>query len=210
MGVVFWLFSYFTTVLVIVILALSIGSFLYILTELTEEFPTITGRILSYMLIGISILQAVLWLDGLGTKETFLSFLSYGCYYLMLKDFPWLNLTSFATISSILCFLLTNVVWLRYFIIQKHIDPISTIGFFITNVWFIPCGLFISLSINENVLPGMIGSQYSTDNGLSNLATTGGGRKKSAFRTVYDLIYNQINQVLGVLNPMKLLQDKKK
>eukprot|EP01040_Poterioochromonas_malhamensis_P013914 gene13914-15358_t len=201
MGVAFWLFSYFTTCLAILLLALCIASGLYLLTELTEEFPTMTGKVLNYLLITVTVLQVIFWLDGFPTLESLVQFGSLGCYYLMLKDFPFVEFLSFQTIGSMLLFLITNVLWLRYFLMNSY-DVLSIIGYFITNVWVVPCGLFISLSINDNTLPGLAG-QVNKDNGL-------GGRRQSAFRTLFDFVYQQIVTVGGLLNPLKLLQDKRK
>ena len=118
----------------------------------------------------------------------------------MLKDFPFVEFISFPTIGSVVLFLITNILWLRYFISHTY-DALSIIGFFITNVWTVPCGLFISLSINDNTLPGVAG-QINRDNGL--------GRQRSIFRSMFDYVYGEFMKVGGVLNPLKLLQDKRK
>jgi hypothetical protein len=206
MGAVFWLFSYFSASLAILLLALCLASGLYLLTEVTEEFPTLTGKVMNYLLITVTVLQVILWLDGLPTMESVVQLISLGLNFMMLKDFPFCEFLSIQTIGSILFFLLTNLLWLRYFVFHIY-GPVAIIGFFITNVWIVPCGLFITLSINDNTLPGMIG-QSNRDNGLNNLST--GGRHRSIFRALFDYCYSEINKVGGVLNPMKLLQDKRK
>lgn len=209
MGLFFRIFSYFTQGLAILLLALAIASGLYLLTELTEEFPTLTGKFLKYILIVTSVIQICLWLDGLPTLESLIQIASFFCNYLMLKDFPFVEIISFPTISSVLLFLITNGFWLRYFILVEHYAPLPTIGFFITNVWLLPCGLFISLSINDNTLPGMIG-KVNRDNGITMGGGVGGGRHRSIFRMIFDGFYSQIAAFGGILNPIKLLQDKKK
>ena len=39
------------------------------------------------------------------------------------------------------------------------VDMLHMIGFFLVLVWFVPMGIFVSMSISDNVLPGVLGGQ---------------------------------------------------
>lgn len=210
MGVVFWLFGYISGYVAILALALALAAGLYFVAELAEEFPSTTGKILKYSLAVVTVLQVVLWIDGLPWFECVAELVALVAYASMLQTFPFVQFVSLPTVSSMLLFLATNLFWLRYFIRSEH-DMLSIIGYFVIMVWTVPCGLFISLSVNDNTLPGLIGQSSPASNGLSDLSSS--GKKKSIFRTVFDYIYENLTilaNTFGVLNPLKLLQDKKK
>lgn len=207
-GVIFWIFGYISGYVAILALALSISAGLYFLSELAEEFPSTTGKVLKYGLAGVAAMQLILLIDGLPLFECGVEFVALIAYTSMLNSFPFVKFVSLPTISSMILFLATNLCWLRYFIKSEH-DALSIIGYFVIIVWAVPCGLFISLSVNDNTLPGLLGQSTSGSNGLGE--TT--GKKKSIFRTIFDAVYENLTVLMntfGMLNPLKLLQDKKK
>lgn len=183
MGVVFWLFSYVSGYIAILLLALSISSGLYLLAEIAEEYPTLTGKCIKY-LTGIAlVLQVVLWLDGLPAYQSIVGLLSHVVYASMLKQFPFVQLYSVQSLLSVIAFFACNIVWLQYFIETGAYEMLQVLGFFVLLVWAVPCALFISVSLNDNSLPGMFAVAKSS-NGLDNLA----GRKKSFFRVCLDYL----------------------
>ena len=207
MGVVFWLFSYVAGYITILTLALAISAGLYLLSELTEEFPSTVGKVLTYSLIVVTVLQLVLWADGLPWFECGVELVALAAYASMLRTFPFVQLVSVPTIASIILFLATNLCWLQFFVKSEH-DALSIIGYFVVIVWAVPVGLFISLSMNDNTLPGLIG-QTGGSNGLNETSS----KKRSVFRMVLDYLYEYftiLTNTFGILNPMKLLQDKRK
>lgn len=208
MGVLFQFFSFISGYIAILILALCIASGLYLLTEFTEEFPTFTGQILKYILVTISILQVLLYFDGLPLFESSIQFISLGIYAYMFKDFPFVEFFSVPTVASMVAFLVTNVVWLNFFL-RMSSDTLTIIGFFIVLVWILPCGLFVSLSVSDHVLPGITGIP-AADNGLENTDSKASGKKKSAFRVAFDSFFEMLASMGGGFRVFSAVQDKKK
>lgn len=209
MGVIFWIFSYATCYLSIVVLALSIAAGLYLLAEITEEYPTMTCKVLKFMTGTLAALQLLLWMDGLPAIPSIVQLIAFGAYASTLSNFPFIQLLSVPTISSFVLFLVTNGLWL-YFLIKSSIDAVSTIGFFLVIVWAIPCGLFISLSVNDNILPGSSHEQRSF-NGLDQVPVK--SKQKSIFRSSFDVVADYMWLVPGVgtvLNMFRMMSDKKR
>lgn len=213
MGVVFWFFSFVSTFISLVVLALSIASGLYFLSEIAEEFPTAAGKVMKYSLLVVSVCQFILWIDGLPLIPCIFQFCALASYFSTLRNFPFVQLTSWQAIASMILFLVTNGFWLHYFLSQRQ-NILPILGFFVVIVWLVPCGLFVSLTVNDNVLPGVIG-QPKAANGLSSSTNnnSGKGKSKSIFKTMFEAFTDSNN--VGVLFPMAgqafgLLQQKRK
>jgi hypothetical protein len=207
MGTVFWLFGYISGYVAILALAMCIASALYLLSEFAEEFPSATSKIIKYLLVGSSVLQIVLWMDGLPLYESILQCLAFGAYSSMLQTFPFVRLLSWRTVSSILLFLSTNLLWLRYFL-KNHKEPLPIVGFFLVVVWSVPCGLFVSISVSENQLPGALSvtSENNNHNGIDS-------KGSNVFRKLYDFLATHISEFLGSMglsSPTRLVQDKRR
>lgn len=209
MGVLFWLFSYVTCYISIVAVALCITSGLYLLAEITEEYPTMTCKVLKYLAACLSLIQVVLWIDGLPHLPCIVQLLAYGAYVSTLQNFPYVQFVSIQMISSLILFLVTNGLWLHS-MINSTVDAVSTLGFFLVVVWALPCGMFISLSANDFMLPGLP-SQPIGSNGIENVSTR--TKQKSIFRSSFDALAEHMYLVPGVgtvLNMYRMMADKKR
>lgn len=175
----FWLFSYISGYIAILLLALSISSGLYLLAELAEEYPTLTGKCIKYLTGVALVLQVVLLIDGLPMYQSCIGLVSHVIYASMLKQFPFVQLYSVQSLLAVLAFFACNIVWLQYFIENGTYEMLQVLGFFVLLVWAVPCALFISVSLNDNSLPGMFGGKGS--NGLENIS-----KKKNFFRSILD------------------------
>ena len=91
MGVVFWLFSWASAYLSLLVFALALSSGMYIVAELCEEYPTISGKIIKITLIVVLVIHLVLWIDGIPWKESLTGIASHCCYGLMLRNFPFVQ-----------------------------------------------------------------------------------------------------------------------
>merc|ERR1712216_244986 len=81
-------------------------------------------------------------------------------------DFPFIELTSPNFLGSCAMMVLSHYFWISHFNTTLH--PITYImGFFFTCVWLIPFMYFISLSINEFVLPCEFPSWKDSQQALS-------------------------------------------
>lgn len=182
---------------------------MYLLAEITEEYPTMTCKVLKYLAASLALIQILLWFDGLPTLPSILQLISYGAYASTLNKFPVVQLLSIPTVSSVILFLVTNGFWL-YFLINTSIDAVSILGFFLVVVWSLPCGLFISLCANDFILPGLT-NQSMGSNGLDERQSK--LKQKSIFRASFDATADYLYLVPGigtVLNMYRMLGDKRR
>merc|ERR1711934_755174 len=98
-------------------------------------------------------------------------------YYRLLEmDFPFIELTSPNFLGSCAMMGSSHYFWISYF--NTTLYPITYImGFFFTCVWLVPFAYFISLSINEYVLPCEFPS-YKQQQQDSYMQASGGSEKK--------------------------------
>ena len=197
-GTLLWLFCGIWGYLCLLLLAISISSGLYLLAELAEEYPTLAGVILKrYTLPVVVGVHIVLWVDGLPTFECFLGLLAHACYWKLLESYPMLSLKSYEAPLSLFMFLLSHYFWFVYFT-EPNVygmpgrDILHIIGFFVVLVWSVPMGLFVTLTISDNVLPGSGNSKHGSTDHLNR--TAGSMHKKGAnvFKTVYDFFQHII------------------
>lgn len=213
MGIVFWLLGYVSGFVTLVLLALSISSGLYLLAELAEEFPTMSGKITKYLLISILILHVILWIDGIPLMETACSIAAHLIYGSMLRNFPFVDLVSFPALGSVFAFVGCNVMWLFFFTRQVS-HPIQVIGFFVVCVWSVPCALFVSLTPNENALPVLSGPgarMMHGDGADQGIAMT--GKKKSMFKMISDSImgfFERFGNFSGIVQALSAISNKRK
>ena len=205
-GALLWLFCGIFGYLSLILLAVCISSALYLLAELAEEYPSQVGNILKNVLFPVVIgLHLVLWIDGLPFLETFLGLASHGCYYLMLQHYPLLKLNSYEAPLSLFMFVISHYFWFVFFTdpMNYHLpgrDLLHLVGFFVVLVWSVPFGLFISLTISDNILPGSHRSSGSNDhlNRESNGAgfvQAAKGKGANAFKTFYDFFQHIIESI---------------
>ena len=217
MGAIFWFLGYISSLVTIILAALSMSSGLFLLAELAEEYPTMAGKITKNLLIFVLILHLVLYLDGLPLFESLTGMISHLMYGSMLNDFPFVEILSVQCIGSIICFVLCNVLWFKYFL-SIYYDPLQIIGFFVISVWSIPLALFVSLTLSENTLPGGLTHLiYQTKGSGANegvLPLSSNLHKKSIFKIIYDVISRTLSKIsifgIEVFNAMKTLNDKRK
>lgn len=209
---VFWLLGYISGFLTLVLLALSISSGLYLLAELAEEFPTMSGKITKYLLASILIFHVILLIDGLPWRESLCSIAAHVIYASMLRNFPFVDIVSVSTIASSLAFICCNVMWLLFFT-RKYHEPLQVIGFFVLCVWSIPCALFVSLTPNENALPVLSGPGARMMAGDEIHGLNASGKKKSMFKMIWDSvlgIFERLAASSGLMQIFGALSNKRK
>lgn len=214
MGLIFWLFGYISGYVAILALAMCIASALFVLSEFAEEFPSLTAKIIKYLLAGSLFIQVILWIDGLPAYESTVQCLALIAYASMLQTFPFIRLLSISTVASVLLFLSTNLLWLRYFL-KNHKEPLPIVGFFLVIVWAVPCGLFVSISVSENQLPSALSSEPSS-NGIDNdgnFGTSSSSKNKNIFRKLYEFVARFLSELfgkVGLASPTQILNEKRR
>jgi len=184
--------------LALLVVAFSISSGLYFVAELAEEYPTRAGRVLKWSLGVVMFLHVLLWLDGLPLYESFMGILCHCAYCSMLQAYPFVELVSVQSVLSALAFLVSHYVWFQYFL-DNISDAFHIVGFFLVFVWLVPCGLFVSLSISENTLPGLGGggARFNSSSSSSSSGSSGKGGKTNLFKSLYDTASSFSSNVAG-------------
>jgi hypothetical protein len=221
MGVVFWTLGYASGFLILVLAALSMSSGLFLLAELAEEFPSMARKIIQYMLVLIVVLHVVLYIDGLPFLEATTGVLVHTFYSTLLNSFPFIEIFSIKSVGSVVGFLICNAVWLHFFY-DNFYEPLQVIGFFVVCVWSVPIGLFVSLTLSDNALPGGGGFSniiYRSNGGGGNvdssgILTTSSGKKRGLYLVIYDAGNQFLSSVsiygVSIFNIFRAAQDKKK
>jgi len=140
--------------LFLVFIAICLACGLYYMAELAEEYPTLTKRIIKYCIWIIMALHPLLWVfESFPFLPVGFGIATHAMYYrLLVMDFPFIELTSANFLGSCAMMVISHYFWISFY--NTTLYPITYVmGFFFTCVWLIPFAYFISLSINEFVLP---------------------------------------------------------
>jgi hypothetical protein len=99
--------------------------------------------------------------------QSVVGILSHIVYATLLKNFPFVNLVSLEAILSLVAFVVSHFVWIQHFRDSPgNQNFLTMVGFFFVMLWLVPFGISVSVSINENILPG-VGPSTSSSNGLN-------------------------------------------
>jgi Transmembrane adaptor Erv26 len=157
----FVLLVYVSGYMFLVFAAVCLACGLYYLVELAEEYTTLTKRIIRYVIYGQMAVHALLWsYERFPFVQCAVGALAHAAYFLLLSTFPFINPKSAPFVTS-LCFLVVdNVMWFRFFqadvelFYSYRVAPGPAVAsFFLLVVWLVPLAFFISLSVNDAVLP---------------------------------------------------------
>jgi hypothetical protein len=180
MGFLLTVVTYGAGYLLLLLFALSISVGLYFAAELAEEYPSATGKALKIAMGSVFTLHLILLIDGIPFFKVFISLLCNVAYAFLLKDYPFIQLASLPSLLSLVSFVVSHYIWFDYFLYDRQ-DIFVLLGFFFLIVWLIPFSLFISLSVNDNILPGI--SAPNSSNGIN-----GPRRGTNMFKFVFDSI----------------------
>ena len=148
-----------------------------------------------YTLPAVVSVHIILWVDGLPTFEIFLGLLAHACYWKLLESYPILTIKSYEAPMSIFMFLISHYFWFTYFS-EPNVygmpgrDILHIVGFFVVLVWTIPMGLFVTLTISDNVLPSA--GNTSTDHLKRTTDLTAHKKGANVFKTVYDFFQHMV------------------
>lgn len=141
--------------------AICLACGLYYLVELAEEYTRFTKRLIHNAILGELVLHFFLWAyERMWFVPNLIGVISHVSYLLLLRSFPYIKPSSPPFLISCVLFITSNLVWYRYF----HSDPeffyhyrvgpmASTASFFFLCIWLVPLGFFVSLTVNDSVLP---------------------------------------------------------
>ncbi|XP_074642618.1 protein TEX261-like [Tubulanus polymorphus] len=148
-----YLLSWVAMLLQIVFITLSIAAGLYYLAELVEEYTSITGRVIKYLIFAtIGVYVALLLFEDLPLTLIIGGFVANVAHLFILQTFPYIAFTSPSFIIGTVMLLVNHYFAFSYFSNVWH--PFSEVlAFFTVCLWLVPFLFFVSLSANELVLP---------------------------------------------------------
>nr|XP_054766259.1 protein TEX261-like [Lytechinus pictus] len=133
----------------------SLAAGLYYMAELVEEYTVMAAKCIKWLHIGTAAIYIGLILfEDLPYSLTFVGLFSVFMYSLMLKNFPFIELTSPTFIISCVLVVVNHYFAFSYFSDVWH--PFSEVlAYFTLCLWLVPFAFFVSLSAGDNVLPTM-------------------------------------------------------
>lgn len=148
-----YILSWIALIIQIIFLTLALAAALYYLAELIEEYTVLAAKLITYM-IGIvtAIYLGLLLFEGFPYLLIAAGLLSNGTHYLLLKDFPFISLTSPVFLFGCV------MVFVNHYLAFQHFASVwypfsEVLAYFTLCLWLLPFAFFVSLSANENVLP---------------------------------------------------------
>ena len=157
-----------TVLLIILFTALSYATGLFYMAELAEEFPTLTKRIVRYLVIGLAVLHVLALFSALPKLPLVLGLLLHLSYLPLLTTFPVLPLSSPVFYLAVLLLVATQVGWYyqmptspytsypsyNYSTVRTY-STAQLLAFYLLFVWLVPLVLFIAGSVTGQSLPVM-------------------------------------------------------
>ncbi|XP_077992700.1 protein TEX261-like [Glandiceps talaboti] len=157
-----YLLSWVALAIQICLVTLSLAAGLYYLAELVEEYTVMTAKFIKILIIFTTVVFVGLILfEDFPYKVTVIGLCSNGIYSLLLKNFPFIELTSPTFIVGCIMVVVNHFFAFQYFATVWH--PFSEVlAYFTVCLWLVPFSFFVSLSANENILPTMAEQQRTS------------------------------------------------
>ena len=158
-----------TVLLIILFTALSYATGLFYIAELAEEFPTLTKRIIRYIILAIAALHALAFFSALPKLPLAIGLLAHLSYLPLLTTFPVLPLSSPIFYLALLLLLSTQLSW-HYSMPSSPYSAYPSYGynnsvrtysnaqllaFYLLFVWLVPLVFFVAGSVTSQSLPVM-------------------------------------------------------
>lgn len=205
----FVLLVYVSGYMFLVFAAICLACGIYYFVELTEEYTSLTRRLIRYTIYGQFVVHFLLWsYERFPFMQCAVGFLAHVAYFLLLTTFPFINPLSAPFFASCCFFIVDNVSWFQFFhadvelFYSYRVAPGPAVAsFFLLIVWLVPLAFFISLSVNDSVLPSANISRSHSRGSIG--PSDGDSRKKSrnlvvvVWTTVADVARRSIQSVTG-------------
>ncbi|CUE74203.1 membrane-associated protein, putative [Bodo saltans] len=190
----FYLITTVSSWIGILLIALSVASGLFYLTDLAEDNSSLAKKILRYTIYAITLLHGMIMVvDGISLWRSLLSITTLMVGYLpLLRKFPWVCLSSRPAYVALVLFVLDNIAWYSFFLSGVGEYPFwAIVSFFFMMVWIVPAEFFVSLAVEDERLPASGAVGGGSGNGLAD-----DGRRSSVWRSL-------INGVTGLVGGEK-------
>jgi uncharacterized membrane protein len=145
--------SWFAVVVQLIFVILGVASGLYYLAELVEEYTVLAAKVIKcIILICLGIYVGLLIFEDLPYSMTICGLISQIDHLLILKNFPYFELTSPPFLAGIALLITNHYLAFSHFA-ERFYPFTQVLGYFTLCMWIVPFAFFISLSANDNVLP---------------------------------------------------------
>lgn len=153
MGLVFNGLVYVSGYLSLMFVAVCLACGLYYLAELAEEHTQLMRRLMKLAIMAVLVVHMLmLALEQLPYAALAVGFATHLSYWWLMRDFPFIRVLSLSFLVSFALLVASHYLWASHFFAHFHkATPVAC--FFIFNVWLVPFGFFVSLSVNESTLP---------------------------------------------------------
>ncbi len=139
MGYFLYYFTVVASFFLILVISLSISSFLYLLSEVCEEYPFKVKYIIQNIFIVLLILHVLLLADDFSRiySRIFLSLICLCLYYISFQKYPFIKIISLESMLSAIAFILSNITWFNYFSSNIYdFNFFQIVGFMLIIVWY--------------------------------------------------------------------------
>jgi len=193
-----YLLSWLSTAIQICFVTMAIAAGLYYLAELVEEYTVLTAKIIRWMTIITLFTYIGLFLfESLPVTMVVCGIIAQVTHLALLARFPFFSVSSPTFLAAMLMVLINHYLAFSFF--GSNFYPFSEVmAYFTVCQWLVPFAFFVSLSINENVLP------------LTSLG--GGGTERSPLLSpgdddVVSNYFNKKQKGVGLLSVFNNLKD---
>jgi len=161
MGLMFTAMTYIAGYIFLIFVAVCLACGLYYLAELAEEYTSLTKKLMWTSTIAVLLAHILFFVfEDLPALALGVGFGAHCCYLVLLRNFPFLQMLSPVFLFAIGMLVASHFLWIRHFTAHYH-QMTHVFCFFVFNVWLVPFGFFVSLSVNEAVLPDRLASSAS-------------------------------------------------
>eukprot|EP01117_Protostelium_nocturnum_P018058 TRINITY_DN7468_c0_g1_i1.p1 TRINITY_DN7468_c0_g1~~TRINITY_DN7468_c0_g1_i1.p1 ORF type:complete len:205 (-),score=45.73 TRINITY_DN7468_c0_g1_i1:71-685(-) len=181
-----------------------LASGLYYIAEFVEEYTVWTKKVLRITILSVIGLHCLLLFTELPSSYLLIGILAHVCYYLLMKDFPFMQMLSLTFLLGCALLMLDHFVWFYYFSRHWH-EFNQTLSFFVTCVWLVPFIFIVSISANESTLPyGIISSSGEEVSADDFGPVRKRGKRTSSFMVLLNFLKRKKESILPASGSQKL------
>lgn len=181
----FQIISLLAAVFLCVVIVCALGVLLLYISDLAEEFPTFTRKVLVMItLMNIVVHTLILVVDQLSWWRSLISVAVNVCYYQVLRTFPFVRgAARMWALAAAVGLLVENAAW--YYISMELVffTPSWMVISFFAFLWVMPVALICCCSLEDDQLPTT--GRFSSPGSATSRDV--GGRSRSLFHTIVDL-----------------------
>jgi hypothetical protein len=149
-------FSYGVFYCVAAFVAYCISLGIFNVAENVEKNPLLAQRIFRYLFISVAVMLLInMIVDELPYFLCGILFAQQYLASLIIMPFPNIQWKNWKPVAFVILFIVANVKWYFYLMTLWEFTDLEVFCFFCFYVWLTPFCIFVSLPVNEYVLPSV-------------------------------------------------------